>query len=844
MRKKAFISILVICVLILCFPLESNEKNQKRFDGQTEFLPHSSANPISKLSGEHGPLNSAEYRRLIIHNINTDLNEIALLRARGWSESEIQTKLNADRATSGTGSISGVLYEKGSDPIKYNASVYAFDEFGHYCGYDSVYPSGDGHYQITNLAPGKYFVRLESFYYLDKYYRNTTSLNKAKLVRVRNNKETRRINFILVSPEGECSISGQVSRRDWASTANCRISVRSLSEDIVRTVSADETGQYLVQDLPAGDYKVQCTYVVSNVFVSIWYDNAYNFDEASIVKATKNEAMANIDFNLDSGGTIKGKVVGSNGKYVGSHECLVTAYDEKETNIRSTRTEAGGEFIMPDLPKGKYRLRILYYGQENNLSSWYKKGKKFKAATPIPVTPSKTKNVRIKLQQGGVITGAVTDYNSQPMAGNCVVYATDENREYSRLAWTDENGGYRIQGLSSGRHKLYAMCVDLASVPGQQPANEWYKGKYSYTEASWVKVRARKTKANINFSLKPGGYITGTAVLPDGQSEIFDWRILAYNLQHESIGYGDVGDDGLYCIAGLPSGEYKLATDYEGEENYLNEWYDNESTFVTAEPVNVTVPNMTGSINFALEYPGIVQGLVKNKKGDRLISDSHDIWVYAFDAETGEFADSAHNTFAGGYQLELLRGKYKIAVVSSYASVMSGFNDLALTFYPKGKSFNDPKAKTVSAVPGSVSTLNPLVMESATGSVSGTIYDKNTGLPIDTGSCMVRVFDENGYLAGDSTYYEFNDWISGDYYIGGLRPGQYYLLLLFKDDDDRNFFYSTKIQAQWNNGVEIAHSGKWIFTAKREIPAAASAINVGSGDTGGIDFYLDLAKEK
>lgn len=203
MKKKVFVSFLSIFVLILCFHLKADEKDRRWIDDLIAASSPKARTPTCGLMGERGPLDNAEYRLLIIHNIETHIQEVARLRAQGWPESEIKAYFDTVRANTGTGSISGKLSEKGGGPIQNYASVWTYNEFGRYCGYDSVMPSQEGHYKISDLGPGKYYVRAESSNYKSVYYRNTSDWTKAKLVRVNKNKETRHIDFKMESSKAE-----------------------------------------------------------------------------------------------------------------------------------------------------------------------------------------------------------------------------------------------------------------------------------------------------------------------------------------------------------------------------------------------------------------------------------------------------------------------------------------------------------------------------------------------------------------------------------------------------------------------------------------------------------------
>jgi hypothetical protein len=265
-------------------------------------------------------------------------------------------------------------------------------------------------------------------------------------------------------------------------------------------------------------------------------------------------------------------------------------------------------------------------------------------------------------------------------------------------------------------------------------------------------------------------------------------------LRYEFVGASEILNDGLFFITGLLSGGYKMRMNYSGDEDYSDEWYDNKPNFMSAETVSVTAPNRTGDIYFTLDYPGIIQGFLTDNQGTRLADKENAIEIFAFDETTEEYAYSTINTFTGGYQMSLLEGNYKIEAMSFFFNWMSKPADLAAVFYLNGKSFDDPNALPVSASSGASRKLETIAIEKSKGSVYGTIFDWDSGLPVTEEDYLVFVFDEDGYLVGGSGYLEFNNPISGEYHVGGLRPGNYYLLVWLTD----------KSQWQWYSGVDVS----------------------------------------
>lgn len=843
-NKKTNILILGFIVLILDLSLMAQDKSESWLTHMIHLTAPGARLGSAGRFDASGPVENIERSLLAVHNINAHMIEMDRLAKQGWSEPEILAAFNTRLTGHGSsGSISGKITEKGGHQIQGYASVTAYNEFGRYCGYDFLFSSNSGRYMITDLAPGKYYVYVHSGEYQDIYYRNATDWRKAKLVRVNKNKETRNIDFKLVRFKGHGAIAGQVRGKGGAPLMGCNVSVVDLDHNFVSSSETDTNGDYLVSNLSAGDYKI-CVYDGSGVYVGVWYPNVPTFEQASIVTVTDEATTPHIDFVLDYGGMIKGKVVNDDGMPVGAYTCSISLYDMQRNYIRSGSTDEKGQFTITGLAKGTYKLKTYYYGPENLIGCWYKSAKDFAKANPIRVQPSQVENISIKLKRGGVITGRVLTDIGQPPIYGCTVIAYDEHRCRAGHSYADENGTYRIQGLETGRYKLFADVEGFGFNMQPQPACEWYDGKYSFDEAAFIKVIAPNTMANVVFSLSAGGYITGQITGPFGR-DCWDYELSvhAYNLRSEHFGYADIDNySGYYMISGLPSGEYRVRVLYWGDRDILDEFFDNKRYFEMADNITVVAPSGTGNVNFELDYAGNIQGFLTDIHKNRMIDDeTHHLQVYAFDSESGDFVDMTKNTFVSGYHLKLLEGMYKIAALSFYYNWMASAYDLGVAYHPDGQSFNDPATLIYPAKPGSAKKLSSLALKKINGSISGTVCDKKSGHPITEGLYLVWIFDMDGYLAGFSGYCDCNAPISGEFRVGGLRPGNYYVIAAAMNDLTSSLY---DIAGEWYGGIQLTREEVYNYSPKMDIPTGAATVLVGSNDTGGIDFYLDIPKKK
>ena len=128
------------------------------------------------------------------------------------------------------------------------------------------------------------------------------------------------------------------------------------------------------------------------------------------------------------------------------------------------KSDATGRYRLTGLPAGQYQITAiapaLAPGQSGYSGSIYGAGKS------VVVAPGEeADDVDIKLVQGAVITGRVTDADGQPVieerinlqmidqAGNANNQANVPMGNY-QMSQTDDRGIYRIYGLSAGRYRV------------------------------------------------------------------------------------------------------------------------------------------------------------------------------------------------------------------------------------------------------------------------------------------------------------------------------------------------------------------------------------------------------
>jgi len=330
--------------------------------------------------------------------------------------------------------------------------------------------------------------------------------------------------------------------------------------------------------------------------------------------------------NGQTTGSISGTVTDSDA--VGINDIRINVYsgtctDEEAVLLDYTLTDGTGAYEIADLPAGNVYIEVDNNGH-NYISEIYDHAVDCSVANPVTITADGNTIVNFQLDQGGSISGFVTNSSGSGIAGVWVDAYSGACYDGNFLGYaeTDENGAYTITGLPAG--DVYVEAYPY----GQNYVSEWYDNSASCEGAVPVTVTVGET-AEANFQLEMGGSISGFIYESDGSTPVDG--ALVYALSEPCGGMMMDGlqiinaaftvSSGAYTINGLPAGNvYVLARPYifeteETQPKYIREWYNNAYSCDEADPVAVTVGTGKSGINFDLE-------LTTDSDGD----DMPDLW--------------------------------------------------------------------------------------------------------------------------------------------------------------------------------------------------------------------------
>jgi hypothetical protein len=220
-------------------------------------------------------------------------------------------------------------------------------------------------------------------------------------------------------------------------------------------------------------------------------------------------------------GTISGKVT-VNEK--GVPDILVAAQSldrPMQQPAARAKSDAGGRYHLTGLPAGQYQIMAIapaLVSSDGSGNPGYRFGK-----SVVLASGEEADDVDIKLIEGGVITGRVTDADGKPVieerinlqmidqAGNVNNRANVPMGNY-QMSQTDDRGIYRIYGLSAGRYRVSVGSTEggfMMSRNRTYYAVTFYGNTSDAAKASIVELQDGTEATNIDIRV---GRATNTFV--------------------------------------------------------------------------------------------------------------------------------------------------------------------------------------------------------------------------------------------------------------------------------------------------------------------------------------------
>ena len=426
-----------------------------------------------------------------------------------------------------------------------------------------------------------------------------------------------------------------------------------------------------------------------------------------------------------------------------------------------TASNSGGEYTIPDLPSGSYKVTFYAGSEAGNYMTQYFNGQDSRSeANRVSVTSgSVTSGINAAMPAGGEITGRVTNAATHAgVAGIGECAETEGSQE--GCAETNAAGEYTISGLPSGTNSIWFK--DNSEFRGGWSWTGYYDGKPSQGEANLVTVTAGSVTSGIDEEMQTG-QIAGKVTNAAG-SALEDIEVCASSVGSgpSTRGCAHTNGAGEYTIADLGVGSYKVEfsafvcgqTDCAQRQNYLTQYYDEKTSYSQGESVSVTTGDTTPAIDAKMQEGGQIVGQVTSAATH---APQVAISVCAQSDEQNGSGNCASTNAAGEYVISgLPSGSYEV----DFSSGWEGPNYLTQYFDVKSLS---SEANSVAVTAGSVSAGVSAQLQ-AGAEITGRVNSAATHAPL----AGISVCAEYTLREPESCVHTD---AAGEYTITGLRGG-------------------------------------------------------------------------
>ncbi|MEO8100525.1 MAG: carboxypeptidase-like regulatory domain-containing protein [Acidobacteriota bacterium] len=192
---------------------------------------------------------------------------------------------------------------------------------------------------------------------------------------------------------------------------------------------------------------------------------------------------------------IEGRVIDVEGRPVANVNVMTGLMTDRQP--RSSRTAADGTFAFEYLPPASnYAITAQKPGYLTATLGAGAQGARNALPTPFALARGEIARVELRLIGQGVITGTVTNQSGDPVGQATVVLWQLRYRlgvvekNYTRIARTDDRGVYRLAELPAGSYVLVAGETNAGSARGDGKANltTYFHGTQQFTDATPVEV--------------------------------------------------------------------------------------------------------------------------------------------------------------------------------------------------------------------------------------------------------------------------------------------------------------------------------------------------------------------
>ncbi|WP_377887184.1 carboxypeptidase regulatory-like domain-containing protein [Alkalihalobacillus sp. R86527] len=448
-----------------------------------------------------------------------------------------------------TASLTGTVVDSTGTPLT-SAAIKVIDVNGVIIGIGAT--ASDGVYSMGGLTPGTYTVQASS---PDAITQSTGIALVAN--------EIKTVDFALQDNPG--TVSGTVVNQTTGEpTVGATVNVVDSNGNVTVTTVTDETGNYVVDQLPDGSYVVSTEQpdLGTGVQGAIVSEGDTTVVDQGLTEPT---------------GSIFGVLEDVDGERIDVSTVGVRLLDSRGLFLQSTLGTPEGTFKFSDIAPGQYLVSITADGYQSKV-------------VPVTVVDGVISELDITLfKDSGSLSGQVVDRDSQTGVPGVSVDVKDVANKVVANGTTDETGSFTVDSLPTG--PLFVTAS---------------RDNYG-TNATSVTIDSNETTATeIDLPPNPGS-IQGIITSKETGAPIADAIIQVLDLACIENATVLSQADGRYLVANVSPGIYEIPVSHP----------DYGAIMASA----IVVSGETTTLNYALpSNPGILSGVVTNEETGELVS--------------------------------------------------------------------------------------------------------------------------------------------------------------------------------------------------------------------------------
>ena len=676
----------------------------------------------------------------------------------------------------------------------------------------------DGTYSFAKLPAGKYTVKVEPSDLLKKLEQTEdpdgTKDHTSGVVQVNHdNPSVQNVNFGYAT---NYTIKGTIYRDADRSESledgeklyqGVTVDLLDASGNVVATTTTDAHGAYAFTNLEEGTYKVRVRKEgpIADLVQTEDPDATKDNTSGDITLELNDPIKENVNFGYISDNSISGTIYRDdnrsnslNGGEAGYPEQTVQLLDKDGQVIKTTKTDANGNYSFDNLPDGTYSVKVVKDGALTDLEQTEDPdGAKDSASEPITLdedNPTK-KNVNFGYVPDYFIKGTIyRDGNrsgaldaGEKLYEGVTVNLVGADGTVVATTTTDADGTYSFDKLPAGTYTV--TVAQDGPIAGLEQTGDPDATKDNSSEPITLNNDNPST-TDVNFGYIADNSLSGTVYRDDSRNGDQDGTEPGYSgvtvqlldASGNVVATTTTDTNGTYSFSKLPDGTYSVKVVKDGELADTEQTEDPDATKDNAsEPVTLGEDNPTKDhIDFGYVPDYSIHGLVY-RDGDR--DEKHGATEKGYANQTVELRDKDGKVVAttttdenGAYSFEKLpAGDYTVKVVKDGA-----LTDLDQT--------EDPDS-TKNSASGVISLGNDHRTETdvnfgyiANNSINGTIYrdGDRDGRKGDTegrySGVTVQLLDASGNVVATTTTdkdgkYSFEHLPDGTYSVKVVKDG-------------------------------------------------------------------------